>query len=519
MKKYLIFFLAAVVWAQENVSSTIVLPDVKIVLEGDTSIPLQDQTNIGLSGQDIDFGRVDLAELAYLRKSEYYKAELTNQRKSPSFSLSSFRLWYGTSENLFSDITIGKRIDKLNYLVSYLRNSRGSLTLSNDRLYNTELKVDDIQVDVIAMLSPNWEFQTEVGYYIRELGLYTNRASLSEQVRYFPGKIGLSFIPDSYSAFTVSVEGNYFERQHKLTSASYTNQPLYHFSPAFRYEANWSKDNFLRLDGQYLYIFQDMIFHEGDVGFFDRLNVVSSFSLDVGARLYFSSRDPFFWYPIVMARYRYTDVLLFMVGIEGERKRFLGGNFVEENQYIFSNAVRADRWSPVVSVQYMPSEDLMLKGSVFYHSYSAYPNPVYQQGIDLFTYEELPNVSILAVEGGLEWKPVKKLLSRTTVSYMLPFTSSLYEVMPLVVSSLLEWQWDTIGLTTSVKGTYYTSVIVASGATLPDALIVNASFSELIGKDFYIEFMVNNLLNQNHFQRPSLPDGGIQLALGIRILL
>ncbi len=166
-------------WGQENVSSTIVLPDVKIVLEGDTSIPLQDQTNLGLAGQEVDFGRVDLSELSRLRKSEYYKAELTNVRKSPSFSLSSFRLFYGTSENLFSDITIGKRVDKLNYLVSYLRNSRGSLALSNTRLYNTEFKLDDINVDLIFTPSSQWEIQTEIGYYTRELGLYTNTVVLS----------------------------------------------------------------------------------------------------------------------------------------------------------------------------------------------------------------------------------------------------------------------------------------------------------------------------------------------------
>ncbi len=524
MKKFFLISMCSlgvwiVGWGQENVSSTIVLPDVKIVLEGDTSIPLQDQTNLGLAGQEVDFGRVDLSELSRLRKSEYYKAELTNVRKSPSFSLSSFRLFYGTSENLFSDITIGKRVDKLNYLVSYLRNSRGSLALSNTRLYNTEFKLDDINVDLIFTPSSQWEIQTEIGYYTRELGLYTNTVVLSEQVRYFPAKVGLSFIPDMYSLFQIAVEGNYLERQHKLLTTGYTNQLFYHFSPSFSYEASWAKDNFLKVDGAYSYVFQDTLFHEGNFGFLDRLNVLPTLSLDLGTRLYFSSRAPFFWFPLVMVRYRYTQMLVFTAGIEGERQRFLGDRLLEENQYFFTSAVRHDRWSPQVSIQYLPSENFSIKGSAFYHFYQVYANPVYLSERDMFTYEEKTNVSLLAFQGALDWILMKGLVWKNTLTYTLPLSEDIYEVGGVFLSSLLEWKFQEIGLTTTFRGTYYPSVQVANGATLPDAVILNLGLSQQLGKDFYLEFSVDNILNQNHFRRPSLPEGGIQVSGGLRILL
>lgn len=522
MKKFIVIpivFFANLCFAQETVSSTIVLPDVKIVIEGDTSIPLQDQTNLTLSGQEIDFGRVDLAELSRLRKSEYYKVELTNQRRLPSFSLSSFRLFYGTSEHLFSDITIGKRVDKLNYLVSYVRSSRGSLVLSNERLYNTELKLDDINVDVIATLSPQWELQTELGYYARELGLYTNAKALSEQMRYFPARVGLSFIPDTYSLFTVVVEGNYLERNNKLLTTAYTNQLFYHFSPILSYEANWAKDNFLRIDGRYLYLFQDTLFHEGEIGLLDRLNVLTSLSLDVGARVYFSSRDSFFWYPLAMIRYRYTDVFVFSVGMDGERKRFVGGDFIEENQYFFTKAVRYDRWTPQVGLQYVPAEGFSLKGALLYHFYSAYALPVYIAEMDMFTHEIRTNLSVLTTEVSLDWNPLKTLLVKTMASYTLPLSPEMYEVGGLGLSSLLEWKWQEIGLTTTVKGMYYPRIKVASGVELPDALVVSTGFSQQLGKDFYLEVSLENLFNQNHFRRPSVPEGGFQLVGGLRILL
>ncbi|MCX7882135.1 MAG: hypothetical protein N2314_02810 [Brevinematales bacterium] len=522
MKKYIlgiVFFCGIFSWAQENVSSTIVLPDVKIVLEGDTSIPLQDQTNLSLSGQEIDFGRVDLAELSRLRKSEYYKIELTNQRRSPSFSLSSFRLFYGTSDNLFSDITIGKRVDALNYLVSYLRNSRGSLTLSNEKLYNTELKVDDINVDVIATLSPKWEVQTEVGYYARELGLYTNARVLSEQMRYFPARVGLSFIPDTYSLFTLSMEGNYLERNNKLLVSGYTNQVFYHFSPSFSYEANWAKDNFLRLDGRYMYVFQESIFHEGDVGFLDRLNLLTSLSLDVGARVYFSSLVPFFWYPLVMVRYRYTDVFVFTVGMDGERKRLLGGDIVEENQYFFTSATRYERWTPQIGVQYIPVESFSVKGSLLCHFYGTYALPVYRADLDMFTHEERTNVSVGEAEVSVGWSPLKTLGGKVTASYVLPFSPDMYEIGGLSLSALLEWKWQEIGLITTLRGKYYPKTRTAQGTELPDAVVVSAGLSQQLGRDFYLELSVENLFNQNHFRRPCVPEGGVQVIGGLRILL
>ncbi|MFN4216136.1 MAG: hypothetical protein ACK4HQ_01850 [Brevinematales bacterium] len=522
MRKYiilLIVFFTTFCWSQETVSSTIVLPDVKIVIEGDTSIPLQDQTNLTLAGQEIDFGRVDLAELSRLRKSEYYKVELTNQRRLPSFSLSSFRLFYGTSEHLFSDITIGKRVDRLNYLVSYVRSSRGSLVLSNERLYNTELKLDDINVDVIATLSSQWELQTEVGYYGRELGLYTNSKALSEQMRYFPARIGLSFIPDMYSLFTVAVEGNYLERNNKLLNTAYTNQLFYHFSPTISYEANWAKDNFLKIDGRYLYLFQDTLFQEGDIGLLDRLNILASLSLDVGTRVYFSSRDPFFWYPLAMIRYRYTDVFVFTFGVDGERKRLVGGDLIEENQYFFTTAVRYDRWTPQVGLQYIPSDGFSLKGTLLYHFYSAYGLPVYLVDMDMFTHEIRTNLSVLATEISLDWRPFKMFFVKTIASYTLSLSPEMYEVGGLGLSSLLEWKWQEIGLTTTVKGTYYPKTVVASGVELPDSLILSAGLSQQLGKDFYLEISLENLFNQNHFRRPSVPEGGFQLVGGLRILL
>jgi len=510
---------AVFLWSQETVSSTIVLPDVKIVLEGDTSIPLQDQTNVALSGQDIDFGRVDLAELSRLRRTEYYKTELAGQRQSPSFSLSSFRLFYGTSENLLSDMTVGKRVDKLNYLVSYLRHSRGSLLLTNTRLYNTELKLDDINVDVIMTLSPQLEWQIEIGYYDREMGLYTNAWALSEKVRYFPARVGLSWTPDTYSLFTMSFEGNYLERENKLLSTAYTNFVFYHFSPSVLYEASWAKDNFLRLDGRYLYSVQDRLFHEGEVGFLDRMNVLSSLSLDVGTRLYFSSRDPFFWYPLVMIRYRYTDRFVFTAGIDGERKRWLGGDMIEENQYLFTTAVHYDRWTPQASVQYIPAEGFSLKGSVAYQFYSAYPSPLYLAQNDMFTYEQKTNVSLVETGVSLDWSPVKSLMWKTTASYVVALSREVTEVSPFSLSSLAEWKWQEIGLTTTLKGVYYPRVRTASGADLPDAILVSAGLSQRIGRDFYLEVVVENLLNQNHFRRPCVPEGGLQLMGGIRILL
>ncbi|URA09986.1 TonB-dependent receptor [Thermospira aquatica] len=512
-------WIGVFVWGQENISSTIVLPDVKIVLEGDSSIPLQDQTNLELSGQEIDFGRVDLSELSRLRKSEYYKVELTNERKTPSFSLSSFRLFYGTSENLFSDITVGKRVDKLNYLVSYLRNSRGSLALSNSRLYNTEFKLDDINVDLIFTPSSQWEVQTEVGYYTRELGLYTNRGALSEQVRYFPAKIGVAFIADTYSLFQIGVEGNYLERQHKLLANEYTNQLFYHFSPSFSYEVSWAKDNFLKIDGAYFYVFQDTLFHEGNFGFLDRLNILSSLSLDVGTRLYFSSRDPFFWYPLVMMRYRYTQMLVFTLGLEGERQRFLGERLLEENQYFFVSTVRRDRWSPQIGIQYLPAENFSIKGNAFYHLYQVYANPVYLPERDMFTYEEKTNVSLLAIQGSLDWTLFKGLLWKNTLTYTLAFSQDIYEIESVLFSSFLEWKLQEIGLTATLRSRYYPHVQLANGATLPDAVILDLELSQKLGRDFYLEFAVDNILNQNHFQRPSLPEGGIQVLAGLRILL
>lgn len=502
-------------------SDKILLPDVDLRIEDESEVPLKDQTQNLLKDGAIDYGSINMEELSRTKTSDKFKSEIRDERKKEDFSLSAFKFYYGLYQNLIADINLGKRMGDLNYLLTYLRNNRGSLGYDTNTYFNTEQEIDDLNLDVIYSLSTNLDLNAMLGYYVRNNGLYTNTVNLSESKMNIPVRLGALYNMSVNSSLKVSADYNNLFLNHKLY-AGYDQKYLWDTGLNADFEANWSKDNFLKLTGQYLYgNYNRDELHFGRIRFIDKFPLLNVIALQAGAEVDFYSTKGIFWYPNLMAFFRYSDVISLKAGVYGQQANILTDRYVNENQIDYRPCAPEERWIFLFSATFSPMRWLKLKGNVSYNAYANYINYAYVPASDLYVFSSVTNIGILETEAVAEIVPFENLSINGSYRLRLPFAADLLFFNYHTVYAEVVFRYPDWGFEAGTRLTFRDRTLASlSPATYFDpSLTWDLNVSQSVNKDIFLEVKLNNLLNQPVFEKPDIPSGGFRFIAGVRILL
>ena len=175
---------------RETDNSKIIIPDIKLSIEDESKVPLANQKESILQGHPSNDVGIDIEELTKSKESDKFKSEMTKERSSGDFSLSDFKVYYGTYNNIIAEINTGKKSDNLNYIFTYLRNMRDNTGYQGAAYFNTSLNIDDFNGDIIYSVNSNIDITGSFGYYDRSIGLYTNISNVNETKKDVPFSLG-----------------------------------------------------------------------------------------------------------------------------------------------------------------------------------------------------------------------------------------------------------------------------------------------------------------------------------------
>lgn len=502
-------------------SDKILLPDVDLHIEDESEIPLKDQTQRLLKDNAVDYGSVNMEELSRAKASDKFKSEIKDERKKEDFSLSAFKFYYGLYQNFIADINIGKRAGNLNYLLTYLRNNRGSTGYHTNTYFNTEQEIDDLNLDLIYSLSTNLDLNAMFGYYVRNNGLYTNTSNLSESKMNIPVRLGALYNMGVNSSLKVTADYDNLLLSHKLHSG-YEQKYLWDAGLNAEFEANWSKDNFLKMTGQYLYgNYNSDTLHFGRIRFIDKFPLLNVIALQVGAEVDLYNTKGLFWTPNLMFFYRYSDVISMKFGWYGQQANLSADRYVNENQIDYRYCDPEERWIFLFSVVYSPMQWLKLKGSTSYNAYWNYVNYAYVPVTDLYVFSSVSNIGIIEAEGGVEIIPFENLSVSGSYRLRLPLASGLVFFNYHTASVEAVFRYPDWGFEAGTKITFRDRIFtgISESSYFDPTLTWDLNASQALNKDVFLELKLNNLLNQPVFERPDIPVGGFRFIAGVRILL
>ncbi len=529
MKKVLaVLILLSLYWsgyAQQKDSDTkeppskIVLPDIKLTIEDESEMPLFSNEKDLLSETTPDAKRVDIEELATTKVSERIKLELMEDRKKESFSLSTFKLYYGSFQNLIIDFNFGKSLGELNYLITYLRNKRDSLGYMGTNYFNTELALDDLNLDFIYGVGDTSDLNATFGYYERSIGLHSSPVNISEQKLHLPVKINLLYHGENNYKVTVGTYMDYLALSHKSTTTE-TLKELWETGLNAKFEANWSRDNFLKTDGDFH--FSSLLTnqqYEGGLNLVARFTILRSLALELGGGLRLYTYKSLFIYPDLALIYKYSQIFNLKAGITGGYKKYDAEAILGHNQIDLTQADPEEKNDFRLSINFSPVKFATLRSALSYQVYHSYLNISYSGLTDLYSMQNLTNVNVLESETILEFMFGERLALNMSYRYRLPSRDDLLFFAPHTASILLEYKNQESGTEISTKVNYKDIEQVVSSVYQASAVIWDASFSQSLTPEIFLDLKVNNILNQNDYEKSQVPKGGFSINGGIRILL
>lgn len=505
--------------SETSPNTKIVIPDIKFSIEDESEVPLRVQDKSTLKDSQPDYGKINMDELSRSKVSDKFKTELKDERRREDFSLSAFKFYYGRYENLLADINIGKKTGNLNYLISYLRNKRASVGHDTNLLFNTEMEVDDLYADFIYSITTNVDLSANFGYYVRDIGLYTNPYILNENKINIPAKLGFTSSFGANSLLRGDINFNFLKLNQKYT-AFYDTKNLWDSGLDLSYDMYWGRDNFLKATGKYTYFnYQSDILHFGRISFTDRFPILSSFSLQAGADVSFYSYKNVFWFPTLLAVYKYSNILSFKAGITGDQNNTTIERYMKENQLEYQRTDPDEKWIFTAGASYSPVQIVNFRGALSYQAYSSMVNYGYNASNDMYFYRTISNTGLIQLDAAAEYLPVENFIISASYSLKLPLTNDLYFVSTHTAGLNLDYQNTELGLGTGTRIAYMDSTVYRQGLTLAPSLIWDINLTKTINRDIIFEIKLNNLLNQIYFEKPDIPGGGFSFNGGIRVLL
>lgn len=506
---------------QGSSQDKIILPEVDLTIEDESEVPLRGQGDRPLRDTLPDFGDIDMDELSRAKVADRFKSDMREDRRRDDFTLSAFKFQYGRYENFLADISVGKRVGGLNYLLTYYRNNRASVGSGTNTYYNTELEKDDLRADLIWSVSSNWDLSAQFGYLNGSTGLFTNDFFVSESKTGIPVRMGALYLVAPNSVIRANASYNSLALTHKNASG-YGTKYVWEAGADVSFEANWSRDNFLKALVSYQYASLDgSPDHFGRIAFTDKFPVISSLALQAGAEVDFYSRKSVYWYPILLGFYRFSDMLSVKAGLTGSQENQGVDRYLREDQIDYQPTPPEERWTFLATATLAPVRTLKLKGGVSYHSYANYVQQVFQASNALYTLSAVSNLGVLETDAGLELIAFENLVVGAGYRFRIPFAADLlfFAVNQAYLEAELsvpDW-----GTRFSTRLGYRDRVRYADSpaAWLPPALVWDFTAMQSLTKDLSVEVKLNNILNQETYERPCVPGGGFAFSAGLRILL
>jgi hypothetical protein len=508
---------------QERITSDtpIILPEVELRIHDESEIPLQEHTAVSLGEESpllVDL--VDFDSLYTARMTERIILDLTDSRKELGFSLSTFQLFYGRYENLFLDITLGKSVNSLNYLVNYLRNKRSATGYNDETYFGTEFNVDDLGLDFIISLSERTSLNANVGYYDRRLGLYDSPYNIAESIVNFPIGFAFTFNVDKVSQLKAELGYKNLLMTHTLFTHEYRSQYLWELDGKFEWLAHWSKDNSLKAGVEYSYLsFEDADKHEGYIYAVNRLSIIPLLSLDVGGHVYVYSDKPVHFYPEVFLHFRFETLGNIKVGINGIKETFFIDNIIAENQIMFADTLPEEAWVYMVSMNITPVKILTLRLNASYNTYASLMGYAYNEARDLYMPFAHTNVNVFQTEVVLETSIAERFIAYISYKFRLPDKDDILFFTKNTATAGIEYtnpDWGFMGRTFL---TYKDVYLALPENEYPSYVNWNIYLSKSISKEFFVEVRFNNILNMDIFEKPRVPFGGFGYYGGVKILL
>jgi hypothetical protein len=506
----------------------ILLPDVKLSIEDESEVPLQAQTNAVLDDEKLDVGgRTDLSELTKTHGSEKYLLDIGNEeQKKDQFSLSTFNIWYGMFDNLDTELTVGKRAGNVNYLLSYDRNRCGDAGIMGSNwnsFYNTEISSDNLSADLIYFLSNNVELDASLGYQDFERGLFTNRFNTTESREYVPVKVSASCNFDVFYSLKGELSYQYLDFQHKLAD-SYDTHNLNDVTATGTFDASWGRNNFLKVVGDYLFSYYDTnAEHTGHLGALDRFFILPSLDMELGGDIYATTVTSFFWYPTASLYYKYQNILNLQLGMTGSRDALNINRWNETEQTEFSPGLPTESWRFLMTLAFTPVRYFTLRGGVFYDIQYHYASTVYDSSTDLYAFQDMTNLNMVSAETKLDFLPLDNttntLMITASYRYRMPDRQGLLFLPQNTASAMLSYRQNQVGFEFQTSFSYSDIMLTSPGVWEQVKLLWDAGVTQSLNKDIYLEFQVRNILNQNYFERPGIPTGGISVNGGVKFLL
>jgi len=504
---------------QEKSGEKIIIPDVKINIEDESTIPIEKQETSILKDKISNYGRIDVEELTKSKASDKFKSELSKERQKEDFSLSTFKFYYGMFNNIIAEMNTGRRSGNLNYLITYLRNKHDSLGYMNNTYFNTEMNIDDLNGDIIYSVSSNVDLSTSAGYYTREIGLYNSPINITESKNNIPARFGILYNADINTMLKGDIYYNYLYLNHKM-GTNYNAKNLQEAGTTLDLETHWSRDNFLKISGKYEYsCFNEDKFHFGKISAINKMPLFSSLSIQFGLEADIYNYKGMFWAPNFMVFYKYSTVLSMKGGIYGEQNNLSTEKILNENQIDYQQTLPEEKWVYLYSIQYSPFQFINLRANVSFHQYQNYLNYEYIPETDLYVFSAISNIGVVQAEGIIELIAFENLILNASYVFRQPDYDKLLFFNYQSASIGLEYTYQPWGFSFNTRLTYRDAEKYLRDAYLDPKLIWDINMSQAISKDFYIELMLKNILNQEYFERPRVPMGGFSINAGVRILL
>jgi len=502
----------------ESENPKIIIPDIKLSIEDESKVPLANQNESIIQGHPSNEVGIDIDELNKVKESDKFKAEMTKQMTNENFSLASFKAYYGSYNNIIAEINAGNKSDNFNYIVTYLRNTRDDIGYQNATYFNTSMSIDDLNGDLTYSVNSNLDITGSFGYYARSIGLYTNISNVIETKKNVPFSLGDIYEISMNTILKTEGYYNYLDLNHQLSSG-YNDKILQDIGLNADLETDWGRDNFLKLSGKYLY--SD---YNGDFLQFGRAGGIIKFpfgnlALQGGSEFDVYNYKGLFWAPNLMLFYKYSSLISMKGGIYGEQSNLSINRLVDENQIDYNFTMPEEKWVYLYSIQFSPLDFINLRGNVSLDQYFSYLNYNYEPSTDLYYLASITNVNVLNMEVILELIAFDNFIIDASYIYKLPSENDLFFFSINSVSLSVEYNITNIGFSALTKLTYKDSQEYQPGAYLPSAWIWDVSFSLGLSKNIFIELLLKNILNQVNFDMPDVPEGGITINAGIRILL
>ncbi len=500
--------------------STIILPDVHLTIQDESSIPLLEHENSLLTDDVMNIGTVDLEDLAASEVNERIRSQFIDEQRRGNFSLSSFKMSYGRYEDLLIDVNLGKSIESLNYLITYLRNKRKSIGFETNTFFNTERQLDDLKLDFLYTAGQKLDLNLSLGYFDQSLNLFTNSLNQTEFKMEVPFEFEVVYNLNMNSRLIGNVGYSYLQLDHKLVPSSYERSMFSETHVKADFEGDYSRDNSLKISASYFYRYYNGSFlHEGMVSLLDKFPLVESLSLEAGAGVAFNNYASFFWYPKAFLYYKYSNVFAFEVGIEGKSETYDISKMLKDDQMFWTNCDPNKYWNYQAAISISPAKVITFRVEGSYMDYFSYLDYDFDLARQLYRPVSVTNIDILHLKAGFEILVKENFSVHAEYEYLYSLETNLLFYSPHNATVSLEYKNADAGLQFLTSATYKHYRFLADGLMTTPYVNWSAQISKTLTKDILVEFKADNILNQYILNRLHVPESGFSYHAGVKILL